>query len=233
MATTKEYRDFIIDNLSLLDGITYKPMMGEYLLYYNDVLFGGIYDDRLLVKKVLGNQKYNLEEAIPYENAKPMYFVTDTENRELLRDIVIDTYNDLVENKITKNEAKEAYEEGRKEAKKLLKDPDKLEILLQKVERKLKVIPYVGETFSIVPAMISLVRSYIKKEYTEIPLGSILGIISALIYILSPIDLVPDAIPGAGYLDDATVLLICLKAGAKDDIEEYQRWRDENNRNIS
>lgn len=80
--------------------------------------------------------------------------------------------------------------------------------------------------------MISLVRSYVKKEYTEIPLGSIVGIISALIYILSPIDLIPDAVPGAGYLDDAAVLLICLKAGAEDDIKEYQQWRDDNNENI-
>ena len=50
MATTKEYRDFILEQLKLLDNITCKPMMGEYLLYYKDVLFGGIYDDRLLVK---------------------------------------------------------------------------------------------------------------------------------------------------------------------------------------
>ncbi len=60
-----------------------------------------------------------------------------------------------------------------------------------------------------------------KKEYTEVPLGTILGIVSALIYILSPIDLIPDRIPGAGHLDDAAVLLICLKAGAEDDIKEY------------
>ena len=124
------------------------------------------------------------------------------------------------------------YEKRKKKAEKLLDDPDKLERILQKLEHKMKKIPFVGETFSLVPAMISLVRSYIKKEYTEIPLGSILGIISALIYILSPIDLVPDAIPAAGYLDDASVLLLCFKAGAKDDIEEYNKWREKNNRKI-
>ncbi len=135
-------------------------------------------------------------------------------------------------NKISEEEARKAYEEGCKEASKLLANPDKLEKMLQKVERKLKKLPYIGETFAIVPAMISLVRSYIKKEYKEIPLGSILGIISALIYILSPIDLVPDPVPGVGYLDDTAILLICLKAGASDDIKEYQKWRDENNKNI-
>ena len=95
MATTKEYKDFILDQLSLLDNITYKPMMGEYLLYYNGTLFGGIYDDRLLVKIVDSNKKYNMEESIPYQGAKPMYLVTELDNQELLKDIVLDTYNDL------------------------------------------------------------------------------------------------------------------------------------------
>lgn len=104
----------------------------------------------------------------------------------------------------------------------MLNNPYKLE----KLEKKIKLLPVVGDTFSIVLAMISLVRSYIKKEYTEIPLGAIVGIVSALIYILSPIDLIPDSIPGVGYLDDAAVLIACLKAGAEDDIKEYQKWRD-------
>ena len=95
MASTKDYRDFILEQLSLLNGIVCKPMMGEYLLYYNGLLFGGIYDDRLLVKIVDGNYKYNMKEAIPYDGAKMMYMVDDVDNQELLRDIVLDTYNDL------------------------------------------------------------------------------------------------------------------------------------------
>ena len=95
MATTKDYRDFIIEQLSLLDNITYKSMMGEYLLYYNGILFGGIYDNRLLVKIVDSNKKYNMNESIPYENAKPMYLVDDIDNNDLLRDIVLDTCKDL------------------------------------------------------------------------------------------------------------------------------------------
>jgi len=70
----------------------------------------------------------------------------------------------------------------------------------------------------------------VKKEYTEIPLGSIVGIVSALIYILSPIDFVPDVVGPLGYLDDAAVLMACLKAGAKDDIKDYQEWREKNNK---
>ena len=95
MATTKEYKDFILEQLSLLDNITCKSMMGEYLLYYNGILFGGIYDDRLLVKIVDSNKKYNMQKSIPYESAKPMYLVDDVDNKETLRDIVLDTCKDL------------------------------------------------------------------------------------------------------------------------------------------
>ena len=95
MATTKEYKLFIIEQLNLLDEITRKPMMGEYLLYYKDILFGGIYDDRLLVKIVDSNKKYNMQESIPYNGAKPMYLVDDVDNQDTLKDIVLDTCRGL------------------------------------------------------------------------------------------------------------------------------------------
>ena len=94
MATTEDYKDFIIEQLNLLDNITCKSMMGEYLLYYNGLLFGGIYDDRLLVKIVDSNKKYNMQESIPYESAKSMYLVDDVDNQEVLRNIVLETCND-------------------------------------------------------------------------------------------------------------------------------------------
>ncbi len=95
MATTKDYKDFVLEQLSLLDNITCKSMIGEYLLYYNGILFGGIYDDRLLVKIVDSNKKYNMQESIPYYGAKPMYLVDDVDSKETLRDIVLDTYKNL------------------------------------------------------------------------------------------------------------------------------------------
>ena len=91
MPTTKEYRDLILDKLDLLENISYKSMMGEYLLYYNKILFGGIYDNRLLIKIAETNKDYNLEEAIPYKNAKPMYFIKDIEDKKFLKDIIIYT----------------------------------------------------------------------------------------------------------------------------------------------
>ncbi len=96
MATTKEYKEFIIEQLNLLDEITYKSMMGEYLLYYKGVLFGGIYDDRLLIKIVETNKKYNMKETIPYDGAKPMYLIDDVDNQEQLKEIVLNTYKGLI-----------------------------------------------------------------------------------------------------------------------------------------
>ena len=92
MASTKEYRDFVLEQLGM--DIVYKPMMGEYLLYYNGILFGGIYDDRFLVKKVDDNKKYGMSESIPYDGAKSMYLV-DIDDCDLLKCIVLDTCEGL------------------------------------------------------------------------------------------------------------------------------------------
>ena len=96
MATSKEYKEFVLEQLGILDNINCKPMMGEYLLYYNNVLFGGIYDDRLLVKIVTSNEKYKMEKAIPYRNGKEMYFVDSLDDRDELYKIVLDTYQGLI-----------------------------------------------------------------------------------------------------------------------------------------
>ena len=95
MASTKEYRDFILEQLSDLPGISYRPMMGEFLLYFDGVLFGGIYDDRMLVKIVPENAEFDMPEAIPYDGAKPMYFVEDVDDVEKLKEIVIKTKGGL------------------------------------------------------------------------------------------------------------------------------------------
>lgn len=95
MASKMEYLDFILEQLDLLDDITYRSMMGEFLLYYRQVLIGGIYDDRLLIKIVKENKKYGMKETIPYPGAKPMYLASDVDDKELLKDIVLDTYKCL------------------------------------------------------------------------------------------------------------------------------------------
>lgn len=96
MASTKEYRGFILEQLSEAPDITYRPMMGEFMLYSNGLIFGGIYDDRLLVKKVSENAKYGMDEVVPYKNAKPFYFVEDVDDKEKLAEIVKDTVKGLL-----------------------------------------------------------------------------------------------------------------------------------------
>lgn len=95
MASTKEYRDYILEQLSLVPGITCRPMMGEFLLYADEVLFGGIYDDRLLVKITPRNNEFGMSEVLPYEGAKPMYLVDEVDDKNKLKEIVEATTESL------------------------------------------------------------------------------------------------------------------------------------------
>ena len=87
MASSNDYLIYILDLLRDIRGLTYKKMMGEYLLYKDNILFGGIYDDRFLVKKTKSLASLGLKEAIPYPNAKPMLIV-DIEGTEEIERIV-------------------------------------------------------------------------------------------------------------------------------------------------
>ncbi|MBR6505903.1 TfoX/Sxy family protein [Candidatus Saccharibacteria bacterium] len=91
MASTKEFRDFILEQLSEVPDVTCRPMMGEFLLYSNGILFGGTYDDRLLVKIFPENEKFGMSTAIPYPKGKPMYYVEDVDDKEKLAQIVAAT----------------------------------------------------------------------------------------------------------------------------------------------
>ena len=92
MASSKEYRDFVLEQFDmvpgLLDHISCRAMMGEFVLYYDGVVFGGIYDDRLLVKKVSGLSDFGMSETIPYEGGKPMWLVECVDEPEQLAEIV-------------------------------------------------------------------------------------------------------------------------------------------------
>ena len=97
MASSKEYLDFILDQLSDLDNISYRAMMGEYIIYYRSKIVGGIYDDRFLVKPVKAaiTMMPEAEMEVPYEGAKEMLLVDDVENRRFLRELLEAMYNEL------------------------------------------------------------------------------------------------------------------------------------------
>ncbi len=91
MATTKEERDYIEEKLQCLGDFLVRPMMGEYLLYHNNILFGGIYDGRVLIKIVDENKLYGLQEEIPYKGAKSMFMLEDLEDEEKIKEIIYTT----------------------------------------------------------------------------------------------------------------------------------------------
>ena len=97
MASSKEYLDFVLEQLSLLDEITYRAMMGEYIIYYRGKVIGGIYDDRFLVKQTKSALKLmpDAELELPYEGAKEMIMVDEVENREFLRELFDSMYPEL------------------------------------------------------------------------------------------------------------------------------------------
>ena len=97
MASSKEYLDFILDQLSKLTEISYRSMMGEYIIYYRGKVIGGIYDDRFLVKptKSALAAMPGAKRKLPYEGAKEMLLVDDVDNREFLRDVLETMYEEL------------------------------------------------------------------------------------------------------------------------------------------
>lgn len=124
------------------------------------------------------------------------------------------------------SEAQLLLESGYSEAEEVINNPDVLDNLLQRLEEKLKMVPVAGDALSNIPILIAMVRSYASKEYTDLPLGTMVAIVSALIYFLSPIDLIPDSIPVLGYADDAAVLAACLSM-VQSDVDDYKTWRAE------
>lgn len=101
MASSKEYLDFVLDQLSGLEDISFRPMMGEYIIYYRGKIIGGIYDDRFLVKPVKSAAALmpDAEMELPYEGANEMLLVDDVENRDFLRELLESMYAELPEPK--------------------------------------------------------------------------------------------------------------------------------------
>lgn len=97
MASSKGYLDFILEQLSDLNDISYRVMMGEYIIYYRSKVVGGIYDDRFLVKstKSAVAMMPNADMELPYEGAKEMLLVDDVEDREFLRKLLEAMYDEL------------------------------------------------------------------------------------------------------------------------------------------
>ena len=99
MASSKDYLDYILELLREINGISFKKMMGEFLLYKKGVLFGGVYDNRFLIKKTKSLENSGLKEQIPYPSAKPMLLV-DSEDPDEIKELVDAVYKDLTQSNI-------------------------------------------------------------------------------------------------------------------------------------
>ena len=104
MASSKEYLAFILDQFSELEEMSYRPMMGEYILYYRGKIIGGIYDNRLLLKpvKVIMDQLGQTRLERPYEGAKEMILLEDLEDKSFLARLIKDMYEVLPAPKVKK-----------------------------------------------------------------------------------------------------------------------------------
>ena len=132
-----------------------------------------------------------------------------------------------MESPISMEKAKEALNGFKEQAEELLKDGSKVEQLLQQAEQKVKDVPGVGAALSKLPLMLSMIRGYITKEYTEVSPKVIITMICALIYLISGNDLIPDAKPVVGMVDDIAVVVAAF-ALVNPELEAYEQWRAEN-----
>ena len=123
------------------------------------------------------------------------------------------------------SKAREAVEGGMGEAQELIKDPSKVKDLLAELEEKLTNIPVAGEILADIPLTISMIRSYIRKEYTQVSPKVIITLISAFIYLVKNRDIIPDNIPLVGRIDDIAVLGFALKF-VEPELKAYAQWKE-------
>lgn len=128
------------------------------------------------------------------------------------------------DNKEVMKEAQEVLEKGYSDAEDMISNVDKTEEFLNSLEEKINMIPKVGKKLSVIPVMIQMVRDYIHKKYTRVPAGTIVAIVSALIYVFNPFDVIPDTVPAIGFFDDAAVIAVCLKL-VSSDVDDYKEWK--------
>lgn len=131
-------------------------------------------------------------------------------------------------NEINLEKAKELLGNFTAQAEELLQNPAKVEELLQQLENKMKEIPTIGEYASRLPLTISMIRGYIRKEYTEVSPKVIVTMLAAVIYLLLGKDLIPDKTPIVGYADDLAVFVAAFALVAPE-LDAYAQWRGEKN----
>ena len=122
-------------------------------------------------------------------------------------------------------QAQEVLNKGIEEAESVISSPSKVDEILLQLEEKLKAVPVIGSTLSDLPLMISMIKAWIKKEYTVVSPKVIACLVGAVIYLIKKKDLISDSIPIIGHADDLAVMGLALKLSEKE-LKAYAEWRD-------
>ena len=122
---------------------------------------------------------------------------------------------------------RKSLDENKEKAKAFLADDEKMEKLFRDFEKKLKLIPKIGKRASDVAVLLSMLRAYIKKQYTDVSIATIIAAVAGLIYVVNAMDVVPEYVLGVGILDDAAILGIILQAMHMD-LNKYKKWQKAN-----
>ncbi len=123
------------------------------------------------------------------------------------------------------DKAQEVLDREIGEAEELIRNPSKVDEILMQLEEKLKAVPVIGSTLSDLPLMISMIKAWIKKEYTVVSPKVIACLVGAVIYLIKKKDLISDSIPIIGHADDLAVLGLALKLSEKE-LKAFAEWRD-------
>ena len=126
---------------------------------------------------------------------------------------------------ISLDKAKEVLSSGVSQAQEMLKDTSKIDKLLEDLEVKLQEVPTIGATLADLPLMISMIKSYISKEYEVVSPKVIALMVSSLIYVAKGRDLIKDSIPVLGQLDDIAIVAVALKLN-EPELQAYKEWRE-------
>jgi uncharacterized membrane protein YkvA (DUF1232 family) len=128
---------------------------------------------------------------------------------------------------VTNEEANGALEEKEREAVELIKDEKKTMGMLDKAKDmldRIKKLPVIGSLVDEIITTIDMIADYVKGNYKEVPFSVIVPALGAIIYLVSPIDLIPDPIPFFGFLDDAAVFTLVLGMGLHSELGKYREW---------
>jgi len=129
---------------------------------------------------------------------------------------------------ITEEQAKTAFNEKEREAEETLKDEERTRETLNKAGKlldKIKKIPVIGKIADDIATSIELIKDFIDGKYRRVPVPVIVSTLAAILYLLSPFDLIPDFIPGIGWIDDAVVFSLVLNLGLAAELEKYRKWK--------